>query len=224
MAKTRRRMRKEDRRKDILRVAADVFARKGYRPTTVNSLVEEAGISKGLFYIYFDSKKQAFIELIESYFVGFAEVLEENHRKLEELFAGNPSGPEIVQTWRENVYGILKYHVDNPSLTIVVYQEALGSDEDFSERVNELSERANKMVIEEFEMMTKRKVIREIDAEMVAAAAMGGIVYIIRELLLRKKWTDIKRLADQIVDYQSRALGPVGMDMDRLLHKLPTKS
>jgi AcrR family transcriptional regulator len=224
MAKTRRRMRKEDRRKDILRVAADVFARKGYRPTTVNSLVEEAGISKGLFYIYFDSKKQAFIELIESYFVGFAEVLEENHRSLEELFAGNPGGREIIETWRENVYRILEYHVDNPSLTIVVYQEALGSDDDFSERVNELSERANKMVLEEFDMMTKRKVIREVDTEMVAAAAMGGIIYIIRELLLRKKWTDIEKLANQIVDYQSRALGPVDMDMDRLLKKLPSKN
>ena len=223
MVKTRRRMTREQRRQDILRVAADIFARKGYRPTTVNSLVQEAGISKGLFYIYFDSKKQAFIELIESYFVGFAEVLEENHRYLEEVVAGNAGGLEIIETWRNNVSRILKYHVDNPSLTFVVYQEALGSDEDFSERVNELTERANKMIIEEFKMMARGKAIRRADIELVAAASMGSIIYIIMEFLLRKKLTDVDALADKIVDYHSRALAPPGVDIDGLLRKLSKK-
>jgi len=223
MVKIRRRMTREQRKQDILRVAADIFARKGYRPTTVNSLVQEAGISKGLFYIYFDSKKQAFIELIESYFVGFAEVLEENHRYLEEVVAGNAGGLEIIETWRDNVSRILKYHVDNPSLTFVVYQEALGSDEDFSERVNELTERANKMIIEEFKMMADSKAIRRADIELVAAASMGSIVYIIMEFLLRKKWTDVDALADKIVDYHSRALAPPGVDIDGLLRKLSKK-
>ena len=223
MVKIRRRMTREQRKQDILRVAADIFARKGYRPTTVNSLVQEAGISKGLFYIYFDSKKQAFIELIESYFVGFAEVLEENHRYLEEVVAGNAGGLEIIETWRNNVSRILKYHVDNPSLTFVVYQEALGSDEDFSERVNELTERANKMIIEEFKMMASSKAIRRADIELVAAASMGSIIYIIMEFLLRKKWTDVDALADKIVDYHSRALAPPGVDIDGLLRKLSKK-
>jgi len=223
MAKTRRRMTREQRRRDILRVAADIFARKGYRPTTVNSLVEEAGISKGLFYIYFDSKKQAFIELIESYFVGFAEVLEENHRHLEEVFARDAGGLEVIETWRDNVSRILRYHVDNPSLTFVVYQEALGSDEDFSERVNELTERANKMIIEEFKMMAGGKAIRQADIELVAATSLGSIIYIIMEFLLRKKWTDVDALADKIVDYHSRALAPPGVDIDGLLRKLSKK-
>lgn len=223
MPKPRRRMSREERKKDILRVAADVFASSGYRPTTVDFLVEEAGISKGLFYIYFDSKRQAFIEVIESYFNGFAAVLEANHRRLEDVFAHRAGPVEIIRTWRDNVIDVLQYHIDNPSLTFVVYQEALGSDEDFSERMNELSEHANKMVVEEFQLMVEAGVIRPIDVDTVAALAMGSIIYTIMDLLLKKKRTDVVSLADMIVGYHSRAMALPGIDMDRLLAKLGDK-
>ncbi|HEY5531398.1 MAG TPA: TetR/AcrR family transcriptional regulator [Candidatus Anoxymicrobiaceae bacterium] len=220
MSKPRRRMSREDRKRDILRVAADVFASSGYRPTTVDYLVEEAGVSKGLFYIYFDSKKQAFIEVIESYFNGFAGVLEENHKRLEDVFARGDGAIEILKVWRRNVADILQYHIDNPSLTFVVYQEALGSDDDFSDRMNELTGRANSMIVEEFQMMVDAGVIRNVDIEFAAAVSMGSIVYIIMDLLLQKKWTDVESLADMIVGYHSRALALPNIDMDRLLSKV----
>lgn len=216
-------MSKEERKQDIMRVAAEVFARRGYRPTTIDLLVEEAGISKGLFYIYFDSKKQAFIELVESYFEGFAAVLEDNHHHLEEAFARSAGGVEILETWRDNVANILQYHVDNPSLTFVVYQEALGSDEDFSERVNELSERASEMIMQEFKMTTDMGAMREIDLELVSAIAMGSIVNVIMDILLRKKRTDVDALSDMLIGYYARATALPGIDMDRLLKKVPKR-
>lgn len=223
MSKPRRRMTKEERKLDILRVAAEVFTQRGYRPTTIDALVEAAGISKGLFYIYFDSKKQAFIELIESFFEGFAAVLEENHRHLEEAFASRADVTTILTIWRDNILRILKYHFDNPNLTFVVYQEALGSDEDFSERVNELSEHASKMVAEEFKMMAESGALRTSDVELVADVTMGSVVYVIMDFLLRKKWTDIDSLADKLLDYHARALTPQGVDIDRVLQKLLLK-
>lgn len=220
MTKSRRRMSREERKRDILKVAARVFSQKGYRPTTIDTLVEAAGVSKGLFYIYFDSKKQAFIELIESYFTGFAAVLEENHRALQETFSHTVNAFEVIRTWRENILNILQYHVDNPNLTFVVYQEALGSDDDFSDRVNELSERANDMIVQEFEMMARAGAMRDTDVELVAAVTMGSIVYVIMDFVLRKKTTDIESLADRLVDYHARAVAPAGVDVDRILQKL----
>lgn len=213
-------MSREERKQDILKVAARVFTQKGYRPTTIDTLVEAAGVSKGLFYIYFDSKKQAFIELIESYFAGFAAVLEENHRALEETFSHTASAFEVIRTWRGNVLNILQYHVDNPDLAFVVYQEALGSDDDFSDRVNELTERANDMVVQEFEMMARAGAMRDTDIELVAAVSLGSIVYVIMDFVLRKKTTDIESLADRLIDYHARAVAPAGVDVDRILQKL----
>lgn len=220
MARPRRRMSKEERKQDILAVSAEVFAKSGYRPTTIDTLVDAAGISKGLFYIYFDSKKQAFIELIESYFSGFAAVLDANHRALEDTFSRTSSAVEVIKTWRENVLRILQYHADNPNLALVVYQEALGSDDDFSDRVNVLSGRANKIIVKEFQMMSDSGAMREIDIELVAAAAMGSIVYIIMEMLLRKKNTNVEALADGLIDYHARAVAPPGVDIDRILKKI----
>lgn len=213
-------MSKEERKQDILAVSAEVFAQNGYRPTTIDTLVEEAGISKGLFYIYFDSKRQAFIELIESYFSGFAAVLDANHRALQETFSRTSSAIEVIKTWRENVLRVLQYHADNPNLAMVIYQEALGSDDDFSDRVNVLSERASKMIVKEFQMMADSGAMREIDVELVAAVAMGSIVYVIMDMLLLKKKTDMEALADRLVDYHARAVAPPGVDIDRILKKI----
>ena len=223
MTKQRRRMSREARRQDILRVAAEVFAQKGYRPTTIETLVDAAGISKGLFYIYFDSKKQAFIELIESYFNGFASVLEENHNQLEEVFARTTNPYEVLGTWHDNILRVLEFHMDNPNLALVVYQEAIGSDEDFSDRVNELSEHANKMVVQEFKMMADSGALRPFDLELVADFSMGSVVYVIMDLLLKKKEKDILALADKLLDYHARALAPDGVDIKKMLDKLQKK-
>jgi AcrR family transcriptional regulator len=47
----------EERRDQILQVAADLFARHGYETTSVDQIVRAAAIAKGTFYYYFSSKK-----------------------------------------------------------------------------------------------------------------------------------------------------------------------
>jgi AcrR family transcriptional regulator len=47
----------EERREDILAVAADLFMRHGYETTAVDQIVRSAAIAKGTFYYYFSSKR-----------------------------------------------------------------------------------------------------------------------------------------------------------------------
>lgn len=51
----------------IMSVAAALFARQGYQKTTINEIVATAGISKGLFYHYFENKKELYLLLYETY-------------------------------------------------------------------------------------------------------------------------------------------------------------
>ena len=46
------------------------FLLHGYTNTSINSIVEKAGITKGGFYHYFNSKKDLFTEVLETYFFG----------------------------------------------------------------------------------------------------------------------------------------------------------
>jgi AcrR family transcriptional regulator len=50
-------------RERLLHVAADVFARKGYAATSVNEIVEAAGVTKPVLYYYFENKAGIFQEI-----------------------------------------------------------------------------------------------------------------------------------------------------------------
>jgi AcrR family transcriptional regulator len=47
----------DERREDLLEAARTVFAAKGIASATVSDITEEAGVAKGTFYLYFDSKE-----------------------------------------------------------------------------------------------------------------------------------------------------------------------
>ena len=45
--------------------AAARFAEQGYHPTSVSEIVQGLGVGKGVFYWYFDSKEQLFLEILK---------------------------------------------------------------------------------------------------------------------------------------------------------------
>src|SRR5690348_15804336 len=53
-----------DRRRAILRHAADLFARQGFKETRVSDIAAAAGVAKGLVYWYFETKEDLLRELI----------------------------------------------------------------------------------------------------------------------------------------------------------------
>jgi len=51
------------RKEQILSAARRVLREKGYDRTTISEIVKEAGVAQGTFYLYFESKKAAVMEL-----------------------------------------------------------------------------------------------------------------------------------------------------------------
>ena len=58
---------KAERRQQILTVARDVFARRGYHQSTIDDIVAEAGVARGTFYLYFEDKPTDMDEQFESH-------------------------------------------------------------------------------------------------------------------------------------------------------------
>lgn len=48
----------EKRKRDLLQIAYRMFLSRGYENTSVDAIIEEAGIAKGTYYYYFQSKEQ----------------------------------------------------------------------------------------------------------------------------------------------------------------------
>ncbi|HEY0539351.1 MAG TPA: TetR/AcrR family transcriptional regulator [Actinoallomurus sp.] len=56
------------RREHLVRLAAELFAEKGYQATTVRNIADEAGILSGSLYHHFDSKESIVDEILTSFF------------------------------------------------------------------------------------------------------------------------------------------------------------
>lgn len=67
----------EERRKQILRAAAVVFAERGFHRTRVSDIARQAGIAHGLIYHYFESKDDLLQSIFEDNWAVFVKVLEE---------------------------------------------------------------------------------------------------------------------------------------------------
>jgi AcrR family transcriptional regulator len=92
------RMRAPERRRQLLEVAARVFAHRGYRGATTAELAAEAGVTEPILYRHFESKLDLFVTLIDE--VGTEviaawqrtlEPLDDPRDRLHALLAGNPA-------------------------------------------------------------------------------------------------------------------------------------
>lgn len=95
------RMRAKDRRRQLLEVAAGLFAVRGFRGTTTAELAKAAGITEPILYRHFDNKLDLFITLIEEVgrevIHGWQTALKgvnDPVKRLRVLLAGNPATHE----------------------------------------------------------------------------------------------------------------------------------
>ncbi len=194
-----------ERREALLEAGARAISEKGYRNASIQDIIDAAGVARGTFYHYFNSKKDIFLDLIERYFTGFAAILEENHAR---LFSALEEGMDLPGAWRSNAYAILEFHSRNPELTALVYREAMGLDENFSDRVREFSRLARSRMVEEFRMVADRGLMVPCDVELVTTIVNGAVINIIMEYILADGECDLAYLADALVKNQLRALTP----------------
>ncbi|SOB99477.1 TetR family transcriptional regulator [Ureibacillus xyleni] len=70
---------KTQKKKEILLHAKNVFKRKGFEPTTMKDIKEEANISFGGLYMYFSNTEEIFLQLLELEFEANDEALAIHH-------------------------------------------------------------------------------------------------------------------------------------------------
>lgn len=66
-------IRKQERKQQLLLIALELFATKGYENTKISDIVAKAEVSQGTFYWYFESKESICLEMLEK---GRVEILE----------------------------------------------------------------------------------------------------------------------------------------------------
>jgi AcrR family transcriptional regulator len=93
----------------IIKTATELFARYGLKKTTMDEIAENAGIAKGTIYIYFESKENLFVAIVnkeaEEYFQKLESVINSYANPEEKLKAFVHSFFEIIFDYM-NLYNV----------------------------------------------------------------------------------------------------------------------
>jgi AcrR family transcriptional regulator len=118
---------REQRRYGILRAAKDVFFRNGFEKTSMEMIAEECQLAKGTLYLYFKSKEELYVSLVEDGILildaMMAKVIEEDLPHDQKLLAMVKAYYDFTQTNHEH-YTVLKM-IDVGALNGKVEQEKL---------------------------------------------------------------------------------------------------
>ncbi len=167
---------REQRRHEILKAAQQVFFRNGFEKTSMEMIAEECQLAKGTLYLYFKSKEELYVSLVED---GISildnmmkDVSESKMPEDEKFLAFVKAYFDFTETHREH-FAIFKM-IDFGALNGKVDQEKLDAIQQARAGAFERMEKVVQRAIEQGFFKTKHKP-REV-VMMVWAATFGAIM------------------------------------------------
>jgi AcrR family transcriptional regulator len=148
-----------DTRRRLLDSAEDVFGEFGYHEASIVKLAEAAGVAAGTFYLYFDSKKAIFDELVRDL----------NRRVRHAMKEASSEGETRLQAELRGFDAYFRFTAEHPTLYRIIRQAEFVSPEMLRYHYDRLSAG----YIEALEQASDSGEIGELDAEVAAYALMG---------------------------------------------------
>jgi AcrR family transcriptional regulator len=174
---------REARRAAVLGVARRIFADKGYHATSIDDIIESAGIARGTFYLYFESKRAIFDELLDELFTTLASTV----RRIET----GPGAPPPVEQMDATVDRVFDTLLENRQMARILLREAVGIDDEFDEKLEQFYGRIEILIVKAVQTGQQMGLVRACDATMVARCIVGSA----KELV---HWAFVKRDPGQI--------------------------
>jgi len=171
-------------RERLLESAKRLFSQKGYYATSVEDIVESAGLSKGAFYFYFKSKEELFKILVEEMHLNIMKRLEnflERDLPLEDALI------EHAKVFLEDIY-------QNRHIAQIFLFQLVGTNEEFRElyytKIAHLREMLAKMV----DKAIQRGEITYKNAENTVNLYAGFLRMLVLEYVFREKEPHLERV------------------------------
>ena len=143
----------------VLEAAEQVFADVGYHDASIVKITEAAGVAQGTFYLYFESKKQVFDELVRDL----------NRRVRHAMKEGSSRGGTRLESELLGFAAYFRFTAEHKALYRIIRQAEFVSPEMLQYHYARLSEG----YVEALRAAVAAGEIGEIDAEVTAWALMG---------------------------------------------------
>jgi len=183
-----------DTRRRLLDAAERVFGELGYHDASVVKVGEAAGVATGTFYLYFDSKKAIFDELMRDL----------NQRIRHAMKEGSSRGTTRIEAELYGFEAYFQFTREHPALYRIIRQSEFVSPEMLHYHYSRVSER----YVEALEQAMERGEVTNLNPEVTAWALMGlgelvGMRWILwadRGPLPPEVWEDLERIIRRILE------------------------
>ncbi len=196
---------RQQRRREILDAAKEVFAERGYHSASISDIIGAAKIARGTFYLYFTSKHHVFDSILE-------EALQELRSRIARIDVSEGAPPPQVQL-RTNLVRVMAFTLGDPHFSRLLLR-ARGQDKEVTERVDAFYAHVGDLIAASLEYGIELGLVRQCDTALVAAALLGAVRGIIDHLITGERSLDIEKVVDELLSF---ALGGVISSGERWL-------
>jgi AcrR family transcriptional regulator len=174
---------------DLLRAAEAVFVERGLDHAKVEEITERAGHSKGSFYLHFESKEDAFRQIIESTLARLADCLDEE--RVTESIRLSPE--EHVAYWRAHDLDMFEFIWANRRVMRLMFEG--GGSAQFGYLIDQFGDRTRQQAADALRRGVGAGLYRaDVDVDVAAMVLAGGYDRVARELVRSARKPDLQKL------------------------------
>jgi len=181
---------KPERRQQILNVARDIFARRGYHAARIDEMVAAAGIARGTFYLYFDDKRAIFEEIVDRTIarLGLSIVRVDP----------NDGARTVADQVRDNIRRIVRILLEDRATTKILLSDALGVDPAFDRKLLSFYDEMSSLLEQSLRDGQALVVVAGGDVRLMAWLTMGALKEALFQIVQRGAAYDEDMLVDGI--------------------------
>ena len=191
---------RQERSAQIQAVARELFAKRGYHETSIQDILDGAGIARGTFYLHFDSKRAIFDLLIDDFLVRLQSVLTPVDVR--------PGAPPPLLQLAQNLSRIITVLHDRRDLTRIILLLAEGLDAECDAKMAEFYSRVLDLLDGAIERGQKLNLIRPCTPRIVAQAALGSLKEVMLQWIVRRDSTpdELRQVCHELLTYSLHGL------------------
>jgi AcrR family transcriptional regulator len=184
---------KAERRQQILNVAREVFAKRGYHAAKIEDIVAAASIARGTFYLYFEDKRAIFEEIVDRTIarLGMSIVRVDPHDGVR----------SVSDQVKEQIRRIVRILLEDRATTKILLSDALGVDPTFDRKLLSFYDEMSSLLEGSLRDGQALGIVREGDVRLMSWLTMGALKEVMFQIVQRGAEYDEDKLVDGTFKY-----------------------
>lgn len=195
-------LRADDRRAQILDVAKQVFAARGYHDANVSDICAAAGIGRGTLYQYFENKRDVLLEVVRGMCARIQTILDERPKVGRIPGAKKAPREMVVAFCKARLRELLATIFEDEATLRLILRDARGADGMIDEVLAEIDALMLGALEADTRAASAAGIMRDVDPKVTALYVLGGVEKVIMAALRASEPIDLDDIVDKLVDIE----------------------